>query len=97
MGAKYAVAFKTKTMKYILILLLFASCAKEPCSPPEFEFRGNVVYFQTEGEYTIEVQGLDNPYHGFIKFTGKYQAIQGADFQIRVKNNCSEYSQWKRK
>jgi hypothetical protein len=84
-------------MKYILLLLFFASCTKENCEPPQFEISGNVVRFQSSGNYTIEVHGLDNPYKGFIQVIGNAQRVEGANYKVRVKSNCSDWSNWKNK
>jgi hypothetical protein len=81
-------------MKYILIIILLASCSKEPCQTPQIEkIVGNVIHFP-KGEYTLEIRGLDNPYSGTIKVSGTSYYFEGASYQARIKSQCSEYSEW---
>jgi hypothetical protein len=85
-------------MKYLLIILLFIGCKKEeiPCIGT-----GNItitsrsiVGWENDVNVIIEIQGLDNPYHGFIEpLSTKEHRIEG-HANIRVRTACSEWSPW---
>lgn len=83
-------------MKYVIAIILlstFASCTKDKCQQPKIiDFSGNVLYFQPAGNYTIEVVG--KTFHGFIKASGTSQRIEGENLKVRIKSDCSDWTEW---
>lgn len=78
-----------------LLMLMMISCKKPECAAPSITgLSGNVVYFQPAGSYTLEVVGIDGPYKGFLQVSGDSQRVEGARYKVRIKSQCSGWSEW---
>jgi hypothetical protein len=85
-------------MRKILLILLLASCEKDPpaCIPPgEITIVSkNIVKWSNKTPVTIEVKGISWPGHTLMTPIDSSEYRIEGHATVRVKTECSEWSEW---
>jgi hypothetical protein len=86
-----------KKILLILIVITLASCSKkDDCiGPGEVTITSkSIIGWSNNVPVIIEVKGLDNPYHFFIEPVSKKEHRVEGYARIRVRTQCSLWSEW---